>query len=103
MCFEYLFENNESFSLLNLKELLKDNKYSVSEVFFEDMLRVEFEVDDEMVKQILFAIKKRKVRNRILVFKNMRKDNVSIDAKVQIRELMFLNMQRENLRIYLNE
>ncbi|AHH09215.1 DNA primase [Borrelia parkeri SLO] len=103
MCFEYLFENNESFSLLNLKELLKDNKYSVSEVFFENMLRVEFEVDDEMVKQILFAIKKRKVENRILVFKDMSKDNVSIDAKVQIRELMFLNMQRENLRIYLNE
>lgn len=67
------------------------------------MLRVEFEVDDEMVKQILFAIKKRKVENRILVFKDMSKDNVSIDAKVQIRELMFLNMQRENLRIYLNE
>ncbi|UPA18167.1 DNA primase [Borrelia puertoricensis] len=103
MCFEYLFENSESFSLLNLKELLKDNKYSVSEVFFENMLRVEFEVDDEMVKQILFAIKKRKVENRILVFKNMGKDNVSIDAKAQIRELMFLNMQRENLRIYLNE
>ncbi|ANF34161.1 DNA primase [Borrelia turicatae] len=103
MCFEYLFENNESFSLLNLKELLKDNKYSVSEVFFENMLRVEFEVDDEMVKQILFAIKKRKVENRILVFKDMSKDNVSIDAKAQIRELMFLNMQRENLRIYLNE
>lgn len=67
------------------------------------MLRVEFEVDDEMVKQILFAIKKRKVENRILVFKDMSKDNVSIDAKAQIRELMFLNMQRENLRIYLNE
>ncbi|AFI31499.1 hypothetical protein Q7M_720 [Borrelia crocidurae str. Achema] len=67
------------------------------------MLRVEFEVDDEMVKQILFAIKKRKVENRILAFKEMIKNYVSIDAKAQIRELMFLNMQRENLRIYLNE
>ncbi|AHH10903.1 DNA primase [Borrelia coriaceae ATCC 43381] len=34
MCFEYLFENNEDFSLLNLKESLKNSKYSVSEVFF---------------------------------------------------------------------
>ncbi|AHH12737.1 DNA primase [Borrelia hermsii YBT] len=102
VCFEKLFENNKGFSLLNLRELLK-NKYSVSEVFFENMLRVEFEVDDEMVKQILFAIKKRKVENRILVFKEMSRDNFSIDAKAQIRELMFLNMQRENLRIYLNE
>ncbi|AHH08677.1 DNA primase [Borrelia anserina] len=102
VCFEDLFENNKGFSLLNLKELLK-NKYDVSEVFFENMLQVEFEVDDEMVKQILFAIKKRRVENRILVFKEMSKDSFSIDAKTQIRELMFLNMQRENLRICLNE
>ncbi|WP_024654962.1 DNA primase [Borrelia hispanica] len=102
VCFENLFDNNKSFSLFNLKELLK-NKHGISENFFENMLRVEFEVDDEMVKQILFAIKKRKVENRILAFKEMIKNYVSIDAKAQIRELMFLNMQRENLRIYLNE
>ncbi|WP_024653340.1 DNA primase [Borrelia persica] len=102
VCFEDLFENNEKFSLLNLKELLK-SKYCVSEIFFENMLRVEFEVDDEMVKQIVFAIKKRKIENRILAFKEMSKNYVSLDAKAQIRELMFLNMQRANLRIYLNE
>ncbi|AHH10904.1 DNA primase [Borrelia coriaceae ATCC 43381] len=67
------------------------------------MLRVEFEVDYEMVKQILFAIKKRKVENRILEFKEMSRNDVLINAKDQIRELMFLNMQRENLRIYFNE
>ncbi|ACH94934.1 DNA primase [Borrelia recurrentis] len=103
VCFENLFDNNKSFSLFNLKELLKNKYGSISEIFFENMLRVEFEVDDEMVKQILFAIKKRKVENRILAFKEMIKNYVSIDAKAQIRELMFLNMQRENLRIYLNE
>nr|WP_246040054.1 toprim domain-containing protein [Borrelia crocidurae] len=103
VCFENLFDNNKSFSLFNLKELLKSKYGSISEIFFENMLRVEFEVDDEMVKQILFAIKKRKVENRILAFKEMIKNYVSIDAKAQIRELMFLNMQRENLRIYLNE
>ena len=63
MCFENLFDNNEIFSLLNLKEFLKD-RYGVSEVFFEDMLRIEFEVDNEMVMQILFAIKKEIGRSR---------------------------------------
>ncbi|QFP41665.1 DNA primase [Borrelia miyamotoi] len=102
VCFENLFENSGNVSLLNLKDLLK-SKYNFNEVFFEDMLKVEFEVDCEMVKQILFAIKKRKVEKRISFFKEMNKDNFLVDAKTQIRELMFLNMQRERLRIYLNE
>ncbi|QMU99459.1 DNA primase [Borrelia sp. A-FGy1] len=99
MCFENLFDNNEIFSLLNLKEFLKD-RYGVSEIFFEDMLKIEFEVDNEMVIQILFAIKKRKLEERVLAFREMNRDNALIDAKTQIRELMFLNMQRESLRIY---
>ncbi|UGQ16363.1 DNA primase [Borrelia sp. RT5S] len=101
LCFEDLFDNSEIFSLLNLKEFLRD-RYGVSEVFFEDMLRVEFEVDDEMVMQILFAIKKRKLEDRVLAFKEITENNSLVDARTQIRELMFLNMQRESLRVYLN-
>ncbi|UER67856.1 DNA primase [Borrelia sp. BU AG58] len=101
VCFENLFDNDEIFSLLNLKELLKD-KYGVSETFFEDMLGIEFEVDNEMVMQILFAIKKRKLEDRVLAFKEMIGPNSLVDARTQIRELMFLNMQRESLRIYLD-
>ena len=103
VCFEILFENSENVSLTSLKDLLK-NKYSFfNEVFLENMLRVDFDVDYEMVKQILFAIKKRKVEKRISFFKEMNKNDFLVDAKTQIRELMFLNMQRECLRIYLNE
>ncbi len=102
MCFEDLFDTNEAFSLLNLKEFLRD-KYGVSEGFFQDMLSVEFEVDKEMVIQILVAIKKRSLEDRILVFREMSRNNSLIDAKTQIRELMFLNMQIKDLRIYLDE
>ncbi|WKC58247.1 DNA primase [Borrelia sp. P9F1] len=101
LCFENLFDNNEIFSLLNLKEVLRD-RYGVSEVFFEDMLRIEFEVDNEMVMQILFAIKKRKLEDRVLAFKEMTENSSLVGARTQIRELMFLNVQRESLRIYLN-
>ncbi|AJA90496.1 DNA primase [Borreliella chilensis] len=102
MCFEDLSENNEDFTLLDLKRSLKDN-YKVSEVFFEEMLNSEFEVDDEMIIHILLAIKRRKLDSRVLLCKRRCDGDFLVNAKIQINELMFLNMQRKNLKVYLDD
>ncbi|WPM05632.1 DNA primase [Borreliella sinica] len=102
VCFEDLFENNEDFSLMDLKNKLK-NHYKVSEVFFEEILNSEFEVDDETLIHILLAIKRRKLDFRVLLCKKRSDGDSLVNAKIQINELMFLNMQRKNLKIYIDD
>ncbi|EEH01073.1 DNA primase [Borreliella finlandensis] len=102
MCFENLFENNKDFSLMDLKKKLKDT-YKVSEIFFEEILNSEFEVDDEMLIHILLAIKRRKLDSRVLLCKKRYEGDSLVNAKIQINELMFLNMQRKNLKIYIDD
>ncbi len=102
MCFENLFENNEDFSLMDLKRNLKDN-YKISEFFFEEILNSEFEVDDETLVHVLLAIKRRKLDSRVLLCKKRCVEDSLVNAKIQINELMFLNMQRKNLKIYIDD
>ncbi|MBB6031168.1 DNA primase [Borreliella spielmanii] len=102
MCFEDLFENNEDFSLMDLKRNLKDT-YKVSEIFFEEILNSEFEVDDETLIHVLLAIKRRKLDSRVVLCKKRYEGDSLVSAKIQINELMFLNMQRKNLKIYIDD